>query len=181
MSISRTAGKIWAWCGTAAIALALAVGVSATAPTPAQAGTSVSIGIGVGPSYSYYGRPWNRGWGHRPHWYGARWYRPYTHWGSSFDFYGSFPITSVRSWPEPARVYHRDAYSAALSGPLGEAYSWDDGFDQGAVTALRDGQQGDRYCREIRQEVTIRGRHEEAVTAACRDYDGTWRTVANNP
>jgi len=181
MSVSRTAKKIWASRGVTVAAIALAIALGAGAPAPAEARTSLSIGIGVGPSYSYYGRPWHRHWGERPYWYGAGWYRPYTYWGPGIDFYAAFPVGYVNSWPEPARVYHRDAYSAALSGPLGEAYSWDDGFDRGAVTAVRDGHQGDRYCREIRQEVTVRGRHEEGFSAACRDFDGTWRSTPDNP
>ncbi len=183
MSVSGFTKKLSARCGLAALAIATVVGMTAATPSPAAARTNVSIGIGVGvgPSYSYYGRPWHRHWGPRPYWYGAGWYRPYSYYGPGIDFYGAFPVTYVRSWPEPARVYHRDAYSAALAGPIGEAYSWDDGYDRGAVTAMRDGQQGDRYCREIRQELSIRGRHEEGVSAVCRDYDGTWRTVPNNP
>jgi hypothetical protein len=179
MTIVRTIPSRYA---AATAAVALAVGLGMTAPAPALARTSVSIGIGVGPTYSYYGRPWHRYWGPRPYWYGASWYRPYYAWGPAFNFYVAFPPAYVNTWPEAARVYHRDAYSAALSGPIGEAYAWDDGYDHGAVTAVRDGHQGDRYCREIRQEVSIRGgRPEEASSAACRDFDGSWRVVPNNP
>jgi hypothetical protein len=156
---------------------------TAAVPSKAEARTDVSIGIGVGvaPAYGYYGRPWRHAWGPRPYWYGARWYHPYSYWGPSFDFYAAFPLTTVRTWPEPARIYHRDAYSAAIGGPLGEAFSWDDGYDHGYVTAVRDGYSGDRYCREFRQVVSIGGRTEEGFNAACRGGDGVWRVVPDNP
>ena len=169
----------------AAVAL-LGLGLTAMSAEKAEARTSLSIGVGIGgPIYGgapyYYGhRPsWRRPyWGPRPYWYGASWYRPYSYWGPSFNYYASFPM--YRSWPERSRIYHRDAYSAALSGPIGESYGWDDGVDHGAVTAVRDGQSGDKYCREFLQEVEIAGRMERVYGAACQEPDGSWRIVPHN-
>lgn len=166
----------------ALLAVLTAVGLGAVTAPKAEARTDVSIGIGVGAApYYYRHRPyWNRPyWGPRPDWYGARWYRPYSYWGPGFNFYASFPM--YQAWPDRVRTYHRDAFSAALAGPIGETYGWDDGYDNGAVTAVRDGHSGDKYCREFRQEVSIAGRLENAYGAACRDHDGSWHIVPNNP
>ena len=152
--------------------LTAAVAVAA----PAQAHTQVSIGFGVGPGY--YGSPYYRPWGPRPYWGG---YRSRAYWGPSIGLYAAFPPTVVDAWPEPSRAYHQQAYLSALSGPLGQTYSWRDGRSSGTVTALRDGYSGDRYCREFRQDVAIDGRDGQVFGAACQDRDGTWRIVPNNP
>jgi hypothetical protein len=181
MAGSLNSGRAWARI-TLFAALAATTALFGLG-TPAQADTRLSIGVGVGAPYHFHGRPyWNRPyWGPRPYWYGARWYRPYTYWGPSFNFYAWYPATVVETWPEPVRVYQRDAFSAALAGPLGESYGWDSGPSYGSVTAVRDGHSGEKYCREFRQEVSIDGRMEQAYGAACREPDGTWRIVPNNP
>ena len=168
----------------ALLGLVTVVGISVMSAPKAEARTDVSIGVGVGVGpapYYYRHRPyWDRPyWGPRPYWYGARWYRPYSYWGPGFNFYASFPL--YESWPERVRTYHRDAFSAALAGPIGETYGWDDGYDNGAVTAVRDGHSGEKYCREFRQDVNIGGHVENAYGAACRDPNGSWHIVPNNP
>jgi surface antigen len=87
----------------------------------------------------------------------------------------------VDRWREPVRVYHSDAYMSALDGRLGETYRWEDGDDEGEVTAVRDGYSGDKYCREFRQQVTIGGERQEAYGAACQQPDGSWQIVPHNP
>lgn len=155
-----------------------AVGLAAvSAAAPAQAyfhghywgGPRVSIGIGVGPCC----------WG--PYWAGGYYY----------PYYYPYPYL-----PRPVRYY--DDYAApapvgavslsspwvreALDAPIGASIPWNDGAIHGSVTATRDGWAGNRYCRELRQSVTIDGRTRDAVGTACRTpNDQAWQLVPNQP
>ncbi|MEE8280257.1 MAG: RT0821/Lpp0805 family surface protein [Alphaproteobacteria bacterium] len=74
----------------------------------------------------------------------------------------------------------RTTHSALETGRANEPVMWTnpDSGHRGTVTPQPAYQtpQG-QYCREYQQTVTIGGRTERAYGTACRQPDGTWKTV----
>jgi surface antigen len=72
------------------------------------------------------------------------------------------------------------AQRALETTPSGQSVAWrnPDNGHAGTVTPTRTYQtaQGS-YCREFQQTVTIDGKQERAYGTACRQPDGSWRTV----
>ena len=70
---------------------------------------------------------------------------------------------------------HEQAQIEATNAKVGERITWKQGGASGAVTTLRE---GNRYCREFQQAVTIGGKTEQAFGTACRQPDGVWELVS---
>lgn len=72
------------------------------------------------------------------------------------------------------------ATNAFESAPSGQTVPWSnpDSGHSGEITPTRTYQQADgTYCREFASKVVIEGETETVYGTACRNPDGTWRTV----
>jgi len=71
-------------------------------------------------------------------------------------------------------------YQAALeSSPVGKTATWrnPDSGNCGSITPTRTFQNGNQYCREYQQTVTVGGRQQQAYGTACRQPDGSWQIM----
>ncbi len=78
------------------------------------------------------------------------------------------------------RVDQNCVGQALERAPDGRAVAWDDPDRRGGytVTPTRTWQTGSgAWCREYRTKIVIDGRTEDAVGAACRQPDGSWKKV----
>src|SRR5919109_5238113 len=79
---------------------------------------------------------------------------------------------------EKARV----AASQALeSVPSGQSVAWrnPDSGNSGVVTPIRTYQTATgQYCREYTQTITVGGERHQSYGTACRQPDGSWKTVS---
>jgi len=175
------------------LAAGLIVGLAAVAqPSAADArgfgGSGGGHGWGGHGCCGYWGGYWGPAWG-------VSFYAPYYAWGAypygyPYPYYYD-PVVAAPAaiysdygatiWPQSANAYHQQAYTQALSAPIGQEIAWSSGGVTGSVTPIRDGHSGDRYCREILQKVTIDGHHRETHAATCQTPDGRWQTVRDNP
>lgn len=177
----------------AAIGVAMVAAAAAALSGPAHARDGGWSGHGHWSGGGHWGGGWGHhaGYGHGGHYWGPSWgfsvgfpayggyYDPYY-----YDpyYYGRTvvverPVAYGAAWP----VYNQRAYGQAMSAPLGEAVSWDDGNTSGTVTAVRDGKADGRYCREFQQTIMIDGKRQQAFGAACQTPDGGWEIVPDNP
>jgi surface antigen len=71
------------------------------------------------------------------------------------------------------------AHQALETAPSGKPVAWNnpDSGHSGTVTPVRTYQSGGTYCREYQQTVTIGGKQEQSYGTACRQPDGSWKTV----
>jgi len=72
------------------------------------------------------------------------------------------------------------AAQAFESAPAGQSVPWNnpDTGHSGQITPTHTYQQNDgTYCREFSSKVVIEGEAETVYGTACRNPDGTWRTV----
>lgn len=86
-----------------------------------------------------------------------------------------------RALDENDRRLAQEAEFAALEeGQSGEAVPWrnPDSGHYGEVIPNRAYRRGDSQCREYEHRVWIDGRREIMRGTACRNPDGTWRSVA---
>ena len=67
--------------------------------------------------------------------------------------------------------------NALESTPSGKTVAWKnpDTGNSGTVTPVKTYQQGNSYCREYQQTVTIGGQQERSYGTACRQPDGSWK------
>ncbi len=78
------------------------------------------------------------------------------------------------------RMAAEAAQRALETSPTGKPVSWQnpDSGHYGTVTPVKTYQTaGGSYCREYQQIVTIDGKQEKAYGTACRQPDGSWKTV----
>jgi surface antigen len=77
------------------------------------------------------------------------------------------------------RMAAQSAHRALESTPSGTSVAWNnpDTGHSGTVTPTRTYQSGNTYCREYQQTVTIGGKPEQSYGTACRQPDGSWKTV----
>ena len=73
----------------------------------------------------------------------------------------------------------QSTHQALESTPSGKAVAWNnpDSGHSGTVTPVRTYQSNGVYCREYQQTVTIGGQPERSYGTACRQPDGSWKTV----
>ncbi|HET6522329.1 MAG TPA: RT0821/Lpp0805 family surface protein [Geminicoccaceae bacterium] len=79
------------------------------------------------------------------------------------------------------QVHAAQTTNVALeSNRTGQPSSWrnPDSGAYGTVTPTRTYQTAGRDCREFRHEIFVDGRTETVYGTACREPDGTWRTVS---
>ena len=80
------------------------------------------------------------------------------------------------------QLYAERAYGQAFETyPTGQASGWrnPDSGNYGSVTPTRTYQRQDgTYCREFQQTIVVGGRTEQGYGTACRQPDGSWRTVS---
>ena len=72
------------------------------------------------------------------------------------------------------------SHQALETTPAGASVPWrhPDSGHSGSVTPTRTYQNADgQYCREFQQTVTIDNKPERSYGTACRQPDGSWRTV----
>jgi len=90
-----------------------------------------------------------------------------------------------RSMDAVDRGYAAGAVNRALeTAPTCTTISWDNPQtgNYGAVTATRTFEPSPgRYCREFQQQVVIGGTLQDAYGTACRQPDGSWEIVAEQP
>jgi len=77
----------------------------------------------------------------------------------------------------------RAAYQQALqpATPTGHAIQWNDPRSGASGSFTPTGEPAaapDGYCRDFSQTITINGELKQGVGRACRQPDGTWRTVS---
>lgn len=81
--------------------------------------------------------------------------------------------------------YHsQTAHEALEYQPAGRPSSWNnpDSGHSGSITPVRTWQRDDgQYCRDFTQSIVIDGKVEDGKGTACREDDGTWRIVSNEP
>jgi surface antigen len=78
------------------------------------------------------------------------------------------------------RTYAQNAtYTALEHHPTGTASTWrnPDTGHYGAVTPTRTYKTAERDCRDFEQTVVVDGREEIIHGTACREPDGTWRSL----
>lgn len=136
------------------------------------------------PGYAYepFGyRPYYRTYAYAPSYYAPTTYgRPYvrTYFGPIVSL-GLFPAFLGDTMSYEDRGVYYGAYQRARAAPIGQSINSNSGRVSGAVTTTRDGWASEKYCREFRQNVTINGRTEEVLGAACHQPDGDWQLVEN--
>lgn len=77
--------------------------------------------------------------------------------------------------------YMSQAQNRAYAAPIGQTINWNnpESGNYGSYTPLRDGRDNSgSYCREYQQTIYVDGRQETAKGTACKNADGTWRTVS---
>jgi len=95
---------------------------------------------------------------------------------------GSLAGSSIgKSLDRADKIYLQKTQHQALEkSPMGTTSEWNnpDSGNSGTVTPRKTFKtaQG-TYCREFQQTITVGGRSEEAYGTACRQPDGTWKTV----
>lgn len=85
-----------------------------------------------------------------------------------------------RYMDEQNRQRSYTAWNQATNAPVGQPIHWNNpnSGNYGTVVPVRDGyHQNGAYCREFQQTIVVGGRTEQAVGTACRQPDGTWRTI----
>lgn len=178
-------GRLAKLAATAAVGIVLVAGVTTSGTAQARDGH-------WGGGGHFGGGHWGGGhsWGHGGYWRGG--WGP--SWGLSIGFPAYpyyydpyyYPRTVVVERPVYASpdyawpVYNQEAYNSAMSAPIGQSASWDDGNSSGTVTTVREGHAGNRYCREFQQSVVIDGKRQQAFGAACQTPDGGWEIVPDN-
>ena len=79
------------------------------------------------------------------------------------------------------RMHLQQAEYTAYNAPVGQRIQWNnpDSGNYGYITPTRDGHDraSGAYCREFQQTIVVGGRTAQAVGTACRQPDGTWRTM----
>jgi surface antigen len=77
------------------------------------------------------------------------------------------------------RMAAQSTHRALENTPSGTPVAWNnpDTGHSGTVTPTRTYQSGGTYCREYQQTVTIGGKQEQSYGTACRQPDGSWKTV----
>jgi surface antigen len=78
------------------------------------------------------------------------------------------------------RMAAESAQRALETTPSGKSVAWTnpDNGHSGAVTPVRTYQSSaGAYCREYQQTVTVGGKQEQSYGTACRQPDGSWKTV----
>lgn len=78
------------------------------------------------------------------------------------------------------RMAAASTHRALETTPSGKSVEWKnpDSGHAGTVTPVRTYQSGGTYCREYQQTVTIGGKQEQSYGTACRQPDGSWKTVS---
>jgi surface antigen len=71
-------------------------------------------------------------------------------------------------------------HRALETTPSGKSVEWKnpDSGHSGTVAPVRTYQSAGTYCREYQQTVTIGGKQEPSFGTACRQPDGSWKTVS---
>ena len=86
-----------------------------------------------------------------------------------------------RSLDKADQLYVQQAEQKAHVAPIGGTIAWNnpDTGNYGTYTPTREGTNTatGNYCREYQTTVTIDGQTQQAHGTACREPDGTWRTV----
>jgi len=81
--------------------------------------------------------------------------------------------------------YHsQTAHEAFEYQPAGRPASWKnpDSGHSGSITPVKTWQRDNgQYCRDYTQSIVVDGRIEEAKGTACRDDNGSWQIVSNQP
>jgi surface antigen len=77
------------------------------------------------------------------------------------------------------RMAAESTHRALEATPSGKSVAWNnpDNGHSGTVTPVRTYQADGAYCREYQQTVTIGGKQEQSHGTACRQPDGSWKTV----
>lgn len=87
-----------------------------------------------------------------------------------------------KSLDDADRIKAQRAQEQALNqARVGQTITWNNPQKAtgGATKITRDGQdQSGRECREYQTTVTIGGKQEQAYGTACRQPDGSWKTVS---
>ena len=78
------------------------------------------------------------------------------------------------------RMANEAAQRALETAPSGRPVAWTnpDSGHSGTVTPVRTFESNGSFCREYQQTVTIGGRPENSFGTACRQPDGSWRSVS---
>ena len=79
------------------------------------------------------------------------------------------------------RYANETAQKALEKAPSGTATSWKnpDSGHSGTVTPTHTYQSSNgSYCREYQQEITIDGKPQRSYGTACRQPDGSWKTIS---
>ena len=94
---------------------------------------------------------------------------------------GAFIGSEVGSSLDKAdELYAQEALRTASRVPVGQPVTWNNGStgNSGVVVPTRDGYSySGNYCREYQHTVYIGGRAQKSHGKACREPDGSWRTV----
>lgn len=81
--------------------------------------------------------------------------------------------------------YHtQTAHEALEYQPSGRPSTWSnpDSGHSGSIMPTRTWQrETGQYCRDYTQSIIVDGRVEEAIGTACREENGTWQIVSNQP
>ena len=170
------------------VAAVVAAGTLALSAGAAEARGSVVIGAQFGGGYHSYYRPhyWHGGpsfsvgFGVGPYWggYYAPYYYPYPYYRSSVVYRD---YDAYRDYDNRGGLLSSPYVQQALAADVGESITWANAGVIGRVTTSRDGWSGDRYCRELVQDLTIDGATRSTTATACQAQGGAWQMVANQP
>lgn len=90
-----------------------------------------------------------------------------------------------RSMDERDRAYATGSFGHAMeTAPTCTTITWNNQQtgNQGSVTPVHTYEpEPGRYCREFQQQVVIGGKLQDAYGTACRQPDGSWEIVAEQP
>jgi surface antigen len=75
---------------------------------------------------------------------------------------------------------NRALSSSLETAPTGVVSTWKnpDSGNWGTLTPTKTFNQGNRFCREFTQKITIGGKTQEGYGTACRQPDGSWQIVS---
>jgi hypothetical protein len=99
--------------------------------------------------------------------------------GDDWALYAILALQLVDTLNDSQQQSYAWAQQRAVAVPLGERIEWQDSGVYGAVTPIRDGNDGGgRYCREFQHQITVGGRLQSGYGVACRQPDGAWEIVS---
>ena len=81
------------------------------------------------------------------------------------------------------QTYMSQAYSKALSAPVGNNITWSnpESGNSGNYVTTRTGRTANGgVCREYHQTIIVGGKSQQGVGQACQQSDGSWQIVSGN-